>query len=71
MTCHDVDVGQARPIKQQPNRLNPHKLKLVCKEIKYMLHDKILNEVKVSGAHRLSWYLNLMVTKGFVLTSGR
>ncbi len=42
LTCHDVDVGQARPIKQQPYRLNPHKLKLVRKEIKYKLDHKII-----------------------------
>ncbi len=42
LTCHDVDVGQARPTKQQPYRLNPHKLKLVRKEIKYMLDHKII-----------------------------
>ncbi len=42
LTCHDVDVGQAKPIKQQPYRLSPHKLKLVGKEIKYMLDHKII-----------------------------
>ncbi len=42
MTCHDVDVGQARPIKQQLYRLNPYKLKLVRKEIKYIFDHKMI-----------------------------
>ncbi len=42
LTCHDVDVGQAKPIEQQPYRLNPHKLKRVCKKIKYMLYHKFI-----------------------------
>ncbi len=31
MTCYDVDAGQAMPIKQQPYRLSPYKLKLLRK----------------------------------------
>lgn len=39
---HDVDVGDASPVKQSPYRLNPVKLDLVSKEIEYMLkHDLI------------------------------
>ncbi len=29
MTCHNIDVGLTRHIKQQPYRLSPHKLNLV------------------------------------------
>ena len=42
LTCHDVDVGNAKPIKQHPYRLNPKKLKQVRKEIKYMLDNNII-----------------------------
>lgn len=39
---HDVDVGNASPVKQSPYRLNPVKRDIVDKEIKYMLeHDLI------------------------------
>ncbi|XP_064106832.1 uncharacterized protein K02A2.6-like [Macrobrachium nipponense] len=39
---HDVDVGNASPVKQSPYRLNPVKRDKVDKEIKYMLeHDLI------------------------------
>ena len=41
LTCHDVDIGHARPIKQHPYRLNPRKLKEVRKKIKYMIDHKI------------------------------
>ena len=39
---HDVDVGEANPIKQGPYRLNPSKNNIVNKEVDYMLeHDLI------------------------------
>ena len=39
---HDVDVGDAHPIKQHPYRLNPVKLEAMKKEVEYMLtHDII------------------------------
>ena len=40
--CHDVDVGDASPIKQHPYRLNPLKLEAMRKEIKYMLDNDII-----------------------------
>ena len=36
VACHDVDVGDASPIKQHPYRLNPLKLDIVKQELKYM-----------------------------------
>ena len=42
MTVHDVDVGNTRPIKQAPYRLNPEKLSKVREEIKYMLEHDII-----------------------------
>ncbi|XP_066946104.1 uncharacterized protein [Macrobrachium rosenbergii] len=39
---HDVDIGQASPIKQCPYRLNPFKRNIVQSEVNYMLdHDLI------------------------------
>ncbi|PIK48215.1 hypothetical protein BSL78_14923 [Apostichopus japonicus] len=40
---HDVDVGDAKPIKQHPYRLNPSKLCVVRKEIEYMLENGIIS----------------------------
>ncbi|CAC5376644.1 unnamed protein product [Mytilus coruscus] len=40
--CHDVDVGDASPIKQHPYRLNPLKLEFMRQEIKYMLDNDII-----------------------------
>ena len=56
-TRHDADVGQARqarPIKEHPCRLNPHKLKLVRKEIKYMLDHMITEPSQNDFASYLS-----------------
>ncbi|XP_051888858.1 uncharacterized protein LOC127579869 isoform X2 [Pristis pectinata] len=39
---HDVDVGDAKPIKQHPYRMNVEKSKLVDQEIKYMLENDII-----------------------------
>ena len=42
LVCHDVDVGEHKPIKQLPYRLNPHKLENVESEIQYMVdHDMV------------------------------
>ena len=40
--CHDVDVGQAPPVKQHPYRLNPDKLQIICEEVDYMLENSII-----------------------------
>ena len=40
--CHDVDVGDARPIKQHAYRVNPTKLAALRKEVQYMLHNGIV-----------------------------
>ena len=39
---HDVDVGNATPIKQHPYRVNPVKLEAIRTEIKYMLENNII-----------------------------
>ncbi|XP_033761567.1 uncharacterized protein LOC117343335 [Pecten maximus] len=39
---HDVDVGEATPIKQHPYRLNPVKAKIMSDEIQYMLDNDII-----------------------------
>ena len=39
---HDVDVGDAIPIKQHPYRVNPIKLQFLRKEIEYMLQHGII-----------------------------
>ena len=46
---HDVDVGQADPIKQHPYRVGPEKKRIIDQEIKYMLENKIINLVLVNG----------------------
>ena len=47
-TIHDVDVGETRPIKQHPYRLNPLKLKVMRQEIDYMLQNDLI-EASSSG----------------------
>lgn len=39
---HDVDVGDSRPIKQHPYRLNPVKAKYLHEEIKYLLDNDFI-----------------------------
>ena len=43
-TCiyHDVNMGEAIPIKQHPYRINPIKMDQMRKEIDYMLKNKII-----------------------------
>ena len=42
LLVHDIDVGDASPIKQSPYRLNPDKSNLVKKEIEYMLSCNLI-----------------------------
>jgi transposase InsO family protein len=42
LISHDLDVGTADPVKQQPYRLNPLKLKVLEKEIQYMLDNDLI-----------------------------
>ena len=42
IACHDVDVGDAAPIKQHPYRLSPHKVEHLQKEIQHMLDNGII-----------------------------
>ena len=39
---HNVDVGNAEPIKQNPYRVNPRKLEFLRKEVGYMLEHGII-----------------------------
>ncbi|KAK0040803.1 Retrovirus-related Pol polyprotein from transposon 17.6 [Biomphalaria pfeifferi] len=39
---HDVDVGEANPVKQHPYRVNPEKLAILRSEIKYMLENDLI-----------------------------
>ncbi|XP_068203707.1 uncharacterized protein [Palaemon carinicauda] len=39
---HDVDVGEASPIKQSPYKLNPFKRDIVKDEVKYMLDHRLV-----------------------------
>ena len=42
VVLHDVDVGDSPPVKQHPYRANPTKMKLLRKEIEYMLANDII-----------------------------
>ena len=42
LASHDVNVGDARPIKQHPYRLHPNKLAVLRKELQYMLQHGIV-----------------------------
>ena len=39
---HDVDVGDAKPVKQHPYRVNPQKRAIMRKEIEYMLENDLI-----------------------------
>ena len=39
VAVHDIDVGNAPPIKQHPYRVNPVKLRLMRNEVEYMLKN--------------------------------
>lgn len=39
---HDVDVGEAAPIKQHPYRVNPLKLKVIREEVTYLLENDLI-----------------------------
>ena len=41
-TCHDVDVGEAPPVKQHPYRVDSVKLMYIHKEVEYMLKNRII-----------------------------
>ena len=45
---HDVDVGDAIPVKQHPYRLNPMKQKYLKEEIKYLLENDFIEPSKSS-----------------------
>ena len=45
LSYHDIEVGDASPIKQHPYRLHPDKLNLVRKEIDYMLKNDLIEPV--------------------------
>ena len=46
--CHDVDVGDSRPIKQHPYRLNPVKGEYLKREINYLLENNFIEPSKSS-----------------------
>ncbi|CAI9727436.1 Hypothetical predicted protein [Octopus vulgaris] len=47
---HDIDVGDSKPVKQHPYRLNPLKLEHLRKEINYMLENDIIEPNDISDA---------------------
>ena len=46
VAVHDIDVGNAPPIKQHPYRVNPVKLRLMRNEVEYMLKNGIIEPSK-------------------------
>ena len=46
VAVHDIDVGNAPPIKQHPYRVNPVKLRLMQNEVEYMLKNGIIEPSK-------------------------
>ena len=43
---HDVDVGDAKPVKQHPYRMNPEKLCYLQKEVQYLLDNDFIEPSK-------------------------
>ena len=46
MMDHDVDVGDAAPIKQHPYRVSPMKREKISEEVKSMLRNEIIEPCK-------------------------
>ena len=44
LATHDVDVGDAKPIKQHPYRTSPAKTEIIRQEVKYMLENGLIEE---------------------------
>ena len=42
LVMHDVNVGNASPCEQHPDRVNPQKLLYLQKEIEYMLENELI-----------------------------
>ena len=42
MLLHDIDVGDAHPIKQNPYRLNPIKSEVVKNKVQYMIDNDLI-----------------------------
>lgn len=42
LVVHDVDVGNAKPVKQHPYRVNPQKREIMRKEVEYMLENELI-----------------------------
>lgn len=49
---HDIDVGDAQPIRQRFCRVSPEKHEQLESEVKYMLEHNIAVQV---GPHRVCW----------------
>ena len=48
ITQHDVDVGEATPVKQHPYRVNPQKAEAIRQEVEYMLNHGIIERSQSS-----------------------
>ena len=46
IVTHDVDVGDAAPIKQHPYRVSPQKAEKMSKEVSYMLENNLIEPSK-------------------------
>ena len=42
--CHDVDVGNAVPVKQHPYRVNPEKRRVLQQEVEYILKNDLIEQ---------------------------
>ena len=50
---HDVDVGDVKPCKQHPYRVNPPRAQHMESEIKYMLEHDIIEPSSSEWSHRV------------------
>ena len=57
---HDIDVGDAKPIKQHPYRVNTMKRSVMKQEVAYLLEHHWHTRVQVHGAPRVCWFQGLI-----------
>lgn len=68
---HDIDVGEAQPIKQRFYRMSPDKRRLLDQEVEYMVRYGIAVPSSSSWASHAFWFQNLIGHHVFARTCER
>lgn len=58
LITHDIDVGDAKPVKQRFYPVSPAVEKLMYKEVDRMLDLGVIETSRALGAHQCAWFLS-------------